>query len=63
MRVDTAVDRVKRELHRSLDVMRGDLDRVEILAAALGAFSKPVPNYEPTFRHLRHLVQDVHELG
>ena len=63
MRVETAIDRVKSELHRSLDVMRGDLDRIEILAAALGAFSKPVPNYEPTFRHLRHLAQDVHELG
>lgn len=32
--------------------MRADLDRVEILAAACAAFSKPVPSYKPEFRHL-----------
>ena len=47
MRTETAIDRVKRDLHRALDNMRADLDRIEILAAALSAFSKPVPDYEP----------------
>jgi hypothetical protein len=63
MKTETAADQVRRELHRVHDNMRADLDRVEILAAALGAFSKPVPDYEPSFRHLRHLTMNAHELG
>jgi hypothetical protein len=50
-------------LHRALDHMRVDLDRIEILAAALSAFSRRVPDYEPCFRHLRHLTLTAHELG
>ncbi|HEY5167511.1 MAG TPA: hypothetical protein VII80_06895 [Pseudolabrys sp.] len=46
-----------------LDHMRADLDRVEILTAALSAFTKPVPDYEPSFRHMRHLMLTTHELG
>ena len=63
MRTETAIDRVKCELHDVLDHMRADLDRVEILTAALSAFSKPVPDYEPSFRHMRHLMLTTHELG
>jgi hypothetical protein len=63
MKTETAADQVRRELHRVHDNMRADLDRMEILAAALGAFSKPVPDYEPSFRHLRHLTMNAHELG
>jgi len=59
---ETAVDRVRRDLHRVLDHMRADLDRIEILTAALSAFSKPVPDYEPGFRHLHHLTLSVHEI-
>ena len=43
-----ATERIKRKLDDALDNMRGDLDRVELLAAALSAFSRPVPDYEPT---------------
>jgi hypothetical protein len=43
--------------------MRADLDRVEILAAALSAFSRPIPNYEPDFRHLDHMTLSAHKLG
>jgi hypothetical protein len=43
--------------------MHADLDRVEILAAALSAFSRPVPDYEPHFRHLDHMTLSAHELG
>ena len=43
--------------------MRSDFDRIEILAAALSAFSKPIPDYEPTFQHMRHLTLTAHELG
>ena len=63
MRTETAIDRVKRELHRVLDHMRADLDRIEILMAALTAFSKPIPDYEPAFQHMRHLTLTAHELG
>jgi len=52
MRAESATDRMKRELHRLFDNIRGDLDRIEILTAALNAFSRPVPDYEPRFRHL-----------
>ena len=43
--------------------LRADLDRIDILSAALSAFSKPVPDYEPTFQHMRHLTLNAHELG
>jgi len=54
---------MKGELHRLFDRIRGDLDRVEILTAALGAFSRPIPDYEPSFRHLRQSTGNAHELG
>lgn len=63
MRTESATDRVRCELHRALDHMRADLDRVEILSAALNAFSKPVPDYEPGFQHLRNMDLRTHELG
>jgi hypothetical protein len=59
MRAEAAIDRVKCELHGVLDHMRADLDRIEILTAA---FSRPVPDYEPSFRHMRHLMLTAHEL-
>ncbi len=58
-----AVDRLKHELHLALDMVRTALDRIEILSAALGAFSEPVPDYEPGFRHLRHVTEHVIELS
>jgi hypothetical protein len=63
MRTEAAIDRVKRDLHRALDTMHADLNRVEILAAALSAFSRPIPDYEPGFRHLHHLTLTAHEIG
>ena len=63
MRVESATDRMKRELHRLLDNIRGDLDRIEILTAALSAFSRPVPDYETRFRHLRQPGLIAHKLG
>lgn len=47
-----ATDRVRHELHRAIDRMRNDLTRVEILTAALSAFSRPIPEYEPAFQHM-----------
>jgi hypothetical protein len=63
MGTETATDRVKRELDGALDTLRADLDRIDILTAALIGFSKPVPDYEPTFQHMRHLTLNAHELG
>lgn len=53
MATNMATDRVKYELHRAIDRMRNDLTRVEILTAALAAFSRPIPEYEPAFQHMR----------
>lgn len=57
-----ATERIKRKLDDALDNMRGDLERVELLAAALCAFSRPVPDYEPRFRHLHRAELSVKEL-
>jgi hypothetical protein len=63
MRTETAVEHVSDELHRVLDHVRTDLDRIEILTAALSAFGRPIPNYEPGFRHMRNLTLGVHQIG
>ena len=60
---NAAMERLKGELHRLVDRMRADLDRVEILVAALGGFSRPVPRYEPRFRHLRQLSLGKYEIS
>lgn len=62
MGTDAAIERVKRELLRAFDQTRAELDRIEILAAGLAAFNTPVPDYEPTFRHLHQLNLDAHEI-
>lgn len=62
MKTETAIDRVRRDLYRVLDHMRADLDRIEILTAALSAFSRPIPDYEPAFQHIRDLTLTAHEL-
>jgi hypothetical protein len=63
MKTETAIDRVRRELLRRLDIVRADLDRVEILTAALCAFGRPIPDYEPRFQHMRSPALTAHELG
>ena len=63
METDAAIDRVKKELLRAFDNTRVELDRIEILAAGLAAFNAPIPNYEPTFRHLAQLNLNEHELA
>jgi N-acetylglucosamine kinase-like BadF-type ATPase len=62
MATDAAIDRVKSEISRAFEKTRADLDRIEILAAGLAAFSAPIPNYEPHFQHLRQLTLSAHEL-
>ena len=60
---DTAIDRVNSELGRAFEKTRAQLDRIELLAAALAAFSKPVPDYEPRFQHLRRVSLAARELS
>ena len=61
MNSDMAMEQVRGDLHRVLDRTRTDLDRIEILAAAMSAFSKPVPDYEPSFQHMHALALHRHE--
>ena len=63
MATDTAIDRVKSELGRTFEKRRAELDRIELLAAALAAFSKPIPDYEARFLHLRRVSHAAHELS
>ncbi len=63
MKSEPAIDRVRRDLDRVLDDMRAELDRIEILTAALNAFSKPVPDYEPAFQHMHHMALTEHQIG
>jgi len=60
---DAAFDRVKNELKRSFEKTRAELDRIELLAAGLAAFSKPIPDYEPRFQHLRRTTVGAEELA
>ena len=62
MATDAAIDQVRRELDRAFDRTRVDLDRIEILAAGLAAFSAPIPAYEPKFQHLRRVTVKAQEL-
>ena len=62
MTSNAAIERLRRELYRMIDNTRCDLDRIEILLAALNGFSRPVPDYEPRFQHLRHFSLSAHEI-
>jgi hypothetical protein len=62
MDMEAAISRVRNELMRAFDKTCAELDRIEILAAGLAAFSAPIPDYEPTFRHLRRFDRAAHEL-
>lgn len=59
----TTGDRLKGELQRSVERVRVELDKIEILSAAMSAFSQPVPNYEPRFVHMRHATANAIELN
>jgi hypothetical protein len=58
-------ERLKRELDGVFKTMHAELDRAELLATALNAFCRPVPDYEPRFRHLTRSGREFggYELG
>jgi len=62
MAPENPTDRLKRELSRAVETLKSDLDRVELLTAALSAFHRPVPDYEPTFQHTHRMSLSAHEL-
>ena len=41
-------EEITRNLQEAIDQLRLDLVRVELWAAALDGFHRPVPNYEPS---------------
>jgi hypothetical protein len=60
--MQTAMERLKGDLGGALHNVRAELERVEILAAALYGFSKPIPDYEPTFQHVAPGQLNRHEI-
>ncbi len=63
MATEPATDQLMTELRQTLDHMHADLDRVELLTAALVGFAQPVPDYEPSFQHFNRVRLSAHELG
>jgi hypothetical protein len=49
---EPAEEMIVHNLIEALERLREDLDRVELWTAALGCFQRPVPDYEPSDRHL-----------
>ena len=49
---EPAADVIVRNLIEALERLRGDLDRMELWAAALNRFQHPVPEYHPGDQHL-----------
>jgi hypothetical protein len=49
---EPAADAIVRNLIEALERLRTDLDRMELWAAALDRFQRPVPDYQPTDQHL-----------
>ena len=59
----TAKERLRSDLGGAVRRVHAELERIEILAAALYGFSSPVPDYEQTFRHVAIAQLNRHELG
>ena len=49
---EPAADAIVRNLIETLERLRGDLDRMELWAATLDRFQRPVPDYHPDDQHL-----------
>jgi hypothetical protein len=49
---EPAEDMIVRNLIESLGRLHEDLDRMELWAAALGCFTHPIPDYQPSERHI-----------
>jgi hypothetical protein len=49
---EPAADAIVRNLIEALERLRNDLDRMELWAAALDRFQRPIPDYRPGDQHL-----------
>jgi hypothetical protein len=49
---EPAADAIVRNLIEALVRLRSDLDRMELWAAALDRFQRPIPDYHPTDQDL-----------
>ena len=49
---EQATDTIVRNLIESLERLRADLDRMELWAAVLDRFQRPVPDFQPDEQHL-----------
>lgn len=49
---EPAADAIVRNLIEALERLRGDLDRMELWAAALDRFQHQIPDYHPGDQHL-----------
>jgi hypothetical protein len=49
---EPAADTIVRNLIEALERLRDDLDRMELWAAALDRFQRPIPDYHPGDQHL-----------
>ena len=58
-----AMERLKQDLGGAFRNVHAELDRIELLTAVLYGFSAPIPDYEPTFRHVSPAQLNQHELG
>ncbi len=57
------MERLKQDLGGAFRNVHVELERIEILTAVLYGFSTPIPDYEPTFRHISPAQLNRHELG
>jgi hypothetical protein len=62
MGTEHVTHKIANQLQHVLADISHNLDRVEILTAALAGFSRPVPDYEPRFHHLHGATLRDHEL-
>ncbi|HEX4411699.1 MAG TPA: hypothetical protein VH206_23235 [Xanthobacteraceae bacterium] len=50
--MEPAEDLIVRNLIEALERLHEDLDRMEVWAAVLGSFARPIPSYQQNDRHL-----------
>jgi hypothetical protein len=60
--MQATMERLRQDLGGALRNVHAELERVEILTAALYGFSAPIPDYEPTFHHISPAQLNQHEL-
>jgi hypothetical protein len=48
-----------RRAHELFEKIRVGIERVDLLASFLAVLAKPVPEYEPEFRHLPTSVHEI----